>query len=478
MEEYDVIVAGSGVSGSVAAAMASKMGARVLLVDRNSESEPGKKTTWGWICGDAVAKSHIDFVKSNLGNIFSDKALGLPVDGVVSLSPNLDFKIPFQGEGYSLERPEFAKDLNRAAISNGTEFISNFTVEAPIIENGKVVGIEGKDKEGITRKIKGKIVIDALGISSLLRRKLPENDYIDREIDYDDLELTGRYIFKIEKDIEDLRYYDKKNALIHLNQVLAPGGYGWVFPKNGERVNVGLGVQQKSLDLRNSKLNKKDNLKSLLDYYVKWNHSLKEIVIDNEYNNGQGFWSVSVRRQMESMVFPGYIGIGDSMASPNPLSAGGIGPALIGGVLAGKIAAQVSKSGNNNLESLWEFNIGYNKHYGSKMAGMEIFRIFLQSLTNDEIDYGMKNFITYEEAVQITYGKIPELSLTSKISKLVKSVGAMKVFKNLIWSVDKMKELNMMYDEYPKNPSEFLPFKSKVRAIIDEAKHRMPANPV
>jgi len=57
------------------------------------------------------------------------------------------------------------------------------------------------------------------------------------------------------------------------------------------------------------------------------------------------------------------------------------------------------------------------------MAGMEIFRIFLQSMNNQDIDYGMKSFITYEEAVEITYGRIPELSLTKKMSKLVKGVG-------------------------------------------------------
>ncbi len=478
MDEYDVIVAGSGVSGSLAAAMASKMGAKVLLLDRNGAAEPGKKTLWGWVCGDAVAKSHIDFVKSNLGNIFSDEALGLPVDGVVALSPDLNYKIPFQGEGYSLERPEFGRDLNKAALAHGAEFIPNFSVEGPILEDGKVVGVEGKDKDGNVRKFRGKVVVDALGISSLLRRKLPDNIYIDREIDYEDIELTGRYIYKIEDLEDDLRYYDPKYALIHLNQELAPGGYGWVFPKKDKRINIGLGVQQKSLELRNTKMNKKDNLKSLMDYYVKWNPALKKFSLDNNHNNGQGYWSVSVRRQMESMVFPGYIGVGDSMASPNPLSAGGIGPALIGGVIAGKVAAEVSKSGNSSLENLWRFNLDYNKEYGSKMAGMEVFRIFLQSLTSQEIDYGMKNFITYEEAVEISYGRVPELSLTSKISKLVKGVGAMKTFKNLVWSVDTMKELNRIYSNYPKTPDGFPAFKKKVQSIINEAKQRMPPNPV
>ncbi|MEM0312681.1 MAG: NAD(P)-binding protein, partial [Thermoplasmatales archaeon] len=74
MEEYEIIVAGAGISGSTAAAMAGKMGKDVLLIDRNSAQEPGKKTLWGWVCGDAVARSHIQFVEKNLGNKFSDDA--------------------------------------------------------------------------------------------------------------------------------------------------------------------------------------------------------------------------------------------------------------------------------------------------------------------------------------------------------------------------------------------------------------------
>ncbi len=478
MQDYDVIVAGAGVAGSVAASMAGKMGSRVLLLDKNSENEPGKKTVWGWVCGDAVAKSHIDYVKKNLGNIFNGEDLGIPVDGVAALSPDLDYKLPFEGEGFSLERPIFGATLFNSAIKNNVEFRGGFNIEAPILEDGKVVGVIGRNDKGEYEKIRAKVVIDALGISSLLRRKLPDNIYIDREIDYEDLELTGRFIYKLEEFDNDPKFYDPKNALIHLNQKMAPGGYGWVFPKKDGRVNVGLGVQHKSLEIRNAKLGQNDNLRSLIEKYVKWNKILKKFQVDNSYKNGEGYWSVSVRRQMESMVFPGYIGAGDSMASPNPLSAGGIGPALIGGILAGKRAAECSQINNCGLNELWDFNIQYNKQYGSKMAGMEAFRIFLQSMNDHDIDYGMKSFITYEEAVEITYGRIPELSLTSKMGKVIRGVKAMKTFKDLIWTVDTMKKLNKMYDSYPKGPDEFPDFKKKVQAIINEAKARMPPAPV
>ncbi|MEM3225332.1 MAG: hypothetical protein QXI13_04390, partial [Thermoplasmatales archaeon] len=156
----------------------------------------------------------------------------------------------------------------------------------------------------------------------------------------------------------------------------------------------------------------------------------------------------------------------------------GIGPALIGGILAGKAAANAVESGDVSLSGLWQFNREYVKQYGKSMAGMEVFRIFLQSMNNKDINYGMKSFITYEEAVEITYGRIPELSLTKKVGKLVRGVTALKTFKDLVWTVGKMKELNEIYSNYPATPEGFPEFKRKVTAIIKEAKERMPPSPV
>jgi hypothetical protein len=99
-------------------------------------------------------------------------------------------------------------------------------------------------------------------------------------------------------------------------------------------------------------------------------------------------------------------------------------------------------------------------------------------MNNQDIDYGMKSFITYEEAVEITYGRIPELSLTKKVSKLVRGVGALRTFKDLVWTTQKMKELNAIYADYPRSPKEFPEFKKKVVSIINEAKSRMPSSPV
>ncbi len=477
-KDYDIIVAGSGMSGSLAATMAARKGLKVLLLDRNKREEAGKKTNWGWVCGDAVADSHLQFIKSYIDISFDYPELDKKVDGVYALSPDLKSKFLFEGKGYVLNRPRFEQKLLDMAIKSGAEYVQEFEVEGPVIENNSVVGVFGKDANKEHREYRAKVTIDALGIATTLRRRLPENNFVEKMIDIDDIESTGRYIYSFEVDHEDKLYYDPNNALIHLNQRMAPGGYGWVFPKNGNRVNIGIGVQKRSLDIRNKKLGKTDTLHTLMDEYVKSNPVIKNPVLDNEFNNGKGYWSVAVRRQMESLVFNGYMGAGDSMAMPNPISAGGIGPALVSGILAGKNAAEAIEKNDTSVNGLWGYNLEFNKEYGNKTAGLEVFRIYLQSLNDDIINYGMKNFLTSKEAEGLSYGKTPELSLAAKFKFALKGAANVSAFSNLLFAIGKMKEFNALYSRYPSSPKEFDAWKAEVKERMEDVKNRFKPNPV
>ncbi len=476
--DYDIIVAGGGIAGSLAAAAAAKKGAKVLMLDRNDRINVGKKTNWGWVCGDAVAKVHIDFIKEHLGMALDYPELDLKVDGVYVLSPDMKNKMLFEGAGFSLDRPKIERKFAQFAIKAGVDYKPEHEVEGPILEGETLTGVWGKDQDKKDFKYTGKIIIDALGMASTLRRKLPINEYVERDVSIDDIESTGRYIYTVDELSEDERYYDKKNALIHLNQQLAPGGYGWVFPKTQNRVNIGIGVERKSLDIRNTRLSKKDSLHKLIDEYVAWNPVIKPKEVDNTDNNGKGYWSVAVRRQQDSLVWNNYMGAGDSMAMPNPISAGGIGPAMTSGILAGEVAGDAIKENKVTMDYLWKYNVRYNDAYGSKTAGLEVFRIYLQSLDNELINYGMANFLTKEEAVQISYGLIPEMTMSGTLMKIMKGVQNINAFNNLRYCVSTMKRLNGLYANYPKDTKGFKAFKAAVSAEIKDAKARFPPMPI
>ena len=57
--DYDVIVAGGGLTGTVAAqaiSYYSNQNLSILSIDRNPETLPGRKSNPGWTCGDALLK--------------------------------------------------------------------------------------------------------------------------------------------------------------------------------------------------------------------------------------------------------------------------------------------------------------------------------------------------------------------------------------------------------------------------------------
>ena len=156
----------------------------------------------------------------------------------------------------------------------------------------------------------------------------------------------------------------------------------------------------------------------------------------------------------------------------------GIGPALISGILAGQNAAEAAEANDVSVERLWKYNIEFNQEYGKKTAGLEVLRIYLQSLNNDVINYGIRTFLTVDEANELTLGKIPELSLSTKFKLVLKGATNINAFRNLVYSVNKMKEMNEIYANYPKSPAEYHKWVQGVRKEMDVVKERFKPNPI
>src|SRR6185437_8811241 len=314
--DYDIIVAGGGLAGMIVASSAayySNQRLKILIVDRNEIQIQGRKTISGWICGDAVGKNTVDYMKERIKISWGNPEIEHPVKGVVAFSPDHETKVSFDGEGYILNRKLLPQKQLREASRLGVEVMNNTIIRNAITENNYIVGIEGentKTKE-IVKKT-AKVVVDCTGVTSVLITNLPIKSNIQKRIDRNDLESTGRYIYDFEsaEGREDKTYFDPDYCIIHLDQKLAPGGYGWVFPKGKNKVNIGLGVQQKLFDISNKERGEKRDLKKLIDDYVNINPSIKNPQLSNEeedIGNEWGTWQVSVRRQNDCLVANGYV---------------------------------------------------------------------------------------------------------------------------------------------------------------------------
>jgi geranylgeranyl reductase family protein len=464
--QYDVVVVGGGVAGCMAAAAVGirSKGSRILLIDRNPRAEVGKKTTLGWICGDAVGEHHTKFVGDELGVRFGPPEIESNVKAILVCSPDRIVSHPFEGSGHALDRPKFARRLLSEALKTGVEYRDLTQAVDLLTEGNFVTGIVCQDLRAVQTRarpyeIRSKIVVDASGMSTKLRRNLKFHSFIEKEIQRDDVEPTIRLIGRL----ADGMSVDTSHCDIYLDADRAPGGYLWMFPKAADKVNIGLGIQQK----RTSK-----SLETLLKEWIAQTPLFRGITELTEDGNLPGAWPVSVRHQNDSLVANGFMLAGDAGWFPNPLSAGGIGPAMTGGVIAGEVAAVALEAGDVSEAGLWEYNTRYVEKYGKKTAALEAFRIYLQTLDNSELNYGFRNFVTNREAVAFSWGEIPELSFSDKVQKVALGLRKLSAFRNLAYSVSKMSELNRLYVDYPKAPSDFIEWKKKVDSILNAIRAR------
>ena len=460
--DYDIIVAGGGLAGMIVASSAahySKQSLRILIIDRNNLSSLGKKTLSGWICGDAVGKNTVEYMSSRIGIEWKYPEIEHPVKGVIAYSPDHQTAISFDGEGYILNRKLLPQKQMNDAVKAGIEIRDQITLRSLIVDNNSVIGVEGEDtfNRSLFKKT-AKIVVDCTGVTSVLRNSLAIKSYIQRRIDRDDLEATGRYIYNFDVADQDNTFFDPDYCIIHLDQNLAPGGYGWVFPKGKDKANIGLGVQQKAFERRNKRMGIHIDLKKLIDEYVEVNPVIANPKIaDSEMDegNGWGTWQVSVRRQNDCMVANGYMLVGDAAWMPKPLDAGGIGPAIIAATIAGKDAVEAIEAEDVTENGLWKYNKNYVNDYGYKTAGLEVFRRMLQGLTNEQIDYGMKHFLSKMDIDKITNGEHPQFTSVDRLGMIIRGGMNRSLADGLKFTANMNEKLVEHYRNYPSNPEGF-----------------------
>jgi len=478
-----VIVIGGGPAGchtAMAIARYSNQNLSILLVDRNPRPEFGKKTITGWSCGDAVSKGSIENIRENLGVTYYKPELEHYVRGVVAYSPDHETSVLFEGDGYVLNRKLWPQKQLESCEKFGIQMRFHIAARSLLVEDGSVVGIEGVDQtnNSVFRET-ARVVVDASGCASVLRVTLPIKSYIQKEIDRDDIVAIRRYILEFDHGGEDKTFFDPDVCIIHLDQYLAPGGYAWTFPKGDNKVNIGLGVQKKSLDRRNRIFRKDDNLKSLVDEYVGSNPVIKKAKLPDgaeDRGNVDNAWQASVRRPNDCLVANGYAIIGDAAWMPRPIDAGGLGPSLYASVILGRVIAEAVEAGDVSERSLWKYNLEYMQGYGSQMASFEVLRRFLQNLSNEEISYGMKHFLSYEDVEKITKREHPRFSRIRLLEPfmLFRIATHWPLANGLRYTVKKHSSLLELYNRYPESPEQFPEWHRRLQGELEKAYARFP----
>ncbi len=455
MEEYDVIVAGAGTGGAVAAYAIAKKGYNVALLDQKPRELIGKKT-----CGDAMGDHHFKELEELIGLPKPrEGVIQYTVKGLVIYPPNRKNPMDVSGPGttgVSFNRHAMGQWLIDLAISEGVKLYDEVSVQAPILEGDTVVGVSYRDKSKEIKKLKSKIVIDATGVGGVLRRQVPESFLMDKRFALDETIAAWREV------LETSYTFERPDMLeIYFDLEHAPGGYAWIFPQGPNRVNAGLGVTAGLPNVPNVK-------KKYYDWMMNAFEPLQKKTKLLDAGGGQ----VPVRRPVDVLVGNGFMLVGDAASQVNPIHGGGIGPSMYAAALASHAAVSALESGNVSRESLWEYPAKYMRTYGKKQAGLDIFKWLIIRISNKDIDFAFdKGLIKGSDLLEISLTGKLQMNLIEKMGRLVSGLGNISLLRRLKKTTELMEQIKALYDNYPASIEEIPDWKKKMEPIYKDARN-------
>ena len=159
VSEVDVVVAGGGPGGLIAAETAARSGASVAVFEKNSEIGSPTRTSGGSFIRDL----------EELG-IPSD--LYHPVKVCKFLSPNRSARFDYPEPiacGIDVRRT-YQFLAHRAILAGARNFPATAVLD-PILDNGRVTGVRVKTPRGLEAQVRARVVLDATGHRAMLLKQ-------------------------------------------------------------------------------------------------------------------------------------------------------------------------------------------------------------------------------------------------------------------------------------------------------------------
>ncbi len=335
--DADVVVVGAGPGGSATAAYLAMHGADVVLLDK--ATFPRDK-----ICGDGLTPRAVrELVRLGVDTTGWARTRGLRIlGGGQHFTLDWPSTGSFPGHGLVRTRRQLDETLARHAVAKGAHLIEGASVTAPLQDAaGRVTGVSAKRVDANGRATGGRLTVNAKvvvasdGVSSRLATAVGREKREDRVmgVAVRAYYTTPRQDDYLESHLE-LWTTDDTGA-----RMLMPG-YGWIFPLEGGRANVGLGILDTS-----SAFGKTD----YKDVQRRWVDTLAErwsLTLDESGGPIRGA-ALPMGFNRTPLYADGLLLVGDAAGMVNPFNGEGIDYALEAGRVSADVITQaLARSGD------------------------------------------------------------------------------------------------------------------------------------
>jgi len=334
--KYDAVVVGGGPGGAMAALTLAREGVATLVVERKAAvGQPVR-------CGEGVPRAKFESLVGEVdpGWVSAD------VNGGVGHSPSgITVRRDYPRVGYVLEREVFDRGLFARAAAAGAATLLGAEVCALRFDDGGAE-VDVSLAAGGGASVRCRAVVGADGVESAVGRAAG----LATQLSPADVDVCAEYI------LADARIEYADYIQFFLGRCYAPGGYAWVFPKDGARLlAVGVGITPAKAEGRGPFW--------YLERFVASRFPGSRVV---EVRSG----AVPVSKPLPRIVTPCLALVGDAARQPDPFSGEGICQALMAGQGAARAIARGLGNGRlaRELEGYqheWMSSYGerYKQHY-------------------------------------------------------------------------------------------------------------------